>query len=286
MFTESNTEITAPVLNSDHIETGLELIKNNTPCVFLGQPFEIVSSEPVTSTSAVSVDPSFFGVGRLPLDMGNNISQESIMKCSVGFNEIASVTTEMKPVVDNEDVSDIVTPSSVKRIENWINGSPINKTEIETVALCPKKENVMKRRYSDNNSISEYEDPAPKVSKYIENILPGKIEDGSVASSSDTSVMIPTTIDAMQKDDEYLEKFAELERRLNEPLPVPSKQVEITNLPESPENSGDNDEGNGDLLGDEDSKDNDQDYEVEERPLPIRTRPVKKLFINYIILWY
>ena len=87
--------------------------------------------------------------------------------------------------------------------------------------------------------------------------------------------MIPTTIDAMQKDDEYLEKFAELERRLNEPLPVPSKQVEITNLPESPENSGDNDEGNGDLPGDEDSKDNDQDYEVEERPSPIRTRPVK-----------
>ena len=144
----------------------------------------------------------------------------------------------------------------------------------------------MKRRYSDNNSISEYEDPAPKVSKYIQNILPGKIEDGSIASSSDTSVMIPTTIDAMQKDDEYLEKFAELERRLNEPLPVPSKQVEITNLPESPENSGDNDEGNGDLPGDEDSKDNDQDYEVEERPSPIRTRPVKNPFINYIILWY
>jgi len=152
--TNAEREITAPVLHAEHLETGMELIRNQTPCVFLGQPFQNVEDvpEPLESNNLKNTpnDASFSKNNNL-----NSSKRTHAQSCSPGqllispsrssvysspmeayqalHGDQPKVPTSPLNMSSNSpregnskkfEESKISTPKTLKRIESWMNKSP------------------------------------------------------------------------------------------------------------------------------------------------------------------
>jgi hypothetical protein len=188
---------------------------------------------PSTADNADNVLPPISG----DLIMGNK-QIKPVENAGISFTLVASYSpspNSMKRRASIEEIKSVSSANEAINISKHNNDLPSDDCDEIPKKICKYQQKSVHTNSSDDPEVIE------------------------IDSSSENSHLYPTTLESVQNDAEYEMRYAELERRLNEPLPVPRKQAgdedaELSS--EQTEDSEENDEGIGNEIynGDDDEE--------------------------------